>query len=226
MRHLSTGAAHLEHVLQDLRQVFFWSCVHDDDARKRAIGARAFDSLTSIIDSAVSVLRARHLDSNPASPAELAAVRLLEEVCTRLYFGSGAYERQQDDEAGLPTVESKQTFLRQYWPLIERLAANVQPQGLHHLFQIIEFAAESAPAVGFDHISRLLLGPGKAIGYQFETLTGDWLAKLVRRYLADHRAIFGDAQRRQVLIEVLDVFGKAGWKEALLLLFELPEMLR
>jgi hypothetical protein len=52
------------------------------------------------------------------------------------------------------------------------------------------------------------------------------LVKLVRRYLADHRDIFEDIDRRAKLIDVLELFSAAGWPEALKLLFELPDLLR
>jgi hypothetical protein len=49
---------------------------------------------------------------------------------------------------------------------------------------------------------------------------------LVRRYLADYRAIFEDQQRRARLVAVLELFSSVGWPDALKLLYELPDLLR
>jgi hypothetical protein len=51
--------------------------------------------------------------------------------------------------------------------------------------------------------------------------------KLVERYLAEHRALFReDAACRQALLEMLDIFVKAGWPAARQLTYRLDEVFR
>ena len=78
----------------------------------------------------------------------------------------------------------------------------------------------------FDRVSDLLVGPAAREGYHFESLGSDVLVRLIRRYLADHRAVFDDDVRRARLVRVLELFSSAGWPEALKLLYELPDLLR
>ena len=50
--------------------------------------------------------------------------------------------------------------------------------------------------------------------------------RTVQRYLADYRVVFEEAPRRERLVRTLEVFAKAGWPEAMRLLYELPDLLR
>lgn len=47
---------------------------------------------------------------------------------------------------------------------------------------------------------------GPQTGYQFEHLASDLMVKLGGRFLADHKEIFNDPQRRADLVETLEVF--------------------
>ena len=78
----------------------------------------------------------------------------------------------------------------------------------------------------FDRIAALIVGPAAREGYQFESFGSTVLVKLIRRYLADHRAVFEDEHRRASLVKVLELFSSAGWPDALQLLYELPDLLR
>jgi hypothetical protein len=48
---------------------------------------------------------------------------------------------------------------------------------------------------------------------------------IVGVYLADHRDIFSEPERREKLIACLDFFVEAGWPAARRLLYRLPELL-
>jgi hypothetical protein len=49
---------------------------------------------------------------------------------------------------------------------------------------------------------------------------------MITRYIADHRSIFEDNERRAALVEILRLFSEVGWSEALRLLYDLPDLLR
>jgi hypothetical protein len=51
------------------------------------------------------------------------------------------------------------------------------------------------------------------------------MVKLAGRYLADHKEIFDDPQRRGALVETLEIFVAAGWPAVRRLLYRLPELL-
>ena len=67
--------------------------------------------------------------------------------------------------------------------------------------------------------------PGRSLEYQFESLGADRFVEMVEIFLADHRDIFVDQKRREVLIACLDAFVEAGWSKARRLLYHLPELL-
>ncbi len=180
------------------------------DARSHLLGTPS--------DSAVATWR----------PLYEAADRLIDRICNQLYFGSGAFRSQGDAESrpGLQTASDKQRFLADYATTLDAIAIHPQARTVHNLFALLSYLVEGDPTGVFERISKILLGPAAADGYQFEALGLDSLVKLVRRYLADHKDIFEDAGRRRTLVRVLEAFSSAGWPEALKLLFELPDLLR
>lgn len=154
--------------------------------------------------------------------------RLLDHVCNQLYFGSGVF-RPSGSAEGLPALaerSAKRDFLDSYSDTLALLGETGTPRTLHHLVELYEFLADAAPEAVFDRVADILVGSGAREGYQFESLGSDVLVRLVRRYLADYREVFEDAQRRDKLVEVLELFSGAGWSEALKLLYELPDLLR
>lgn len=152
---------------------------------------------------------------------------LLSHACNQLYFGSGAFRNTSKAEPlGLATPEAMRLFLDEYSATLELIGQAGTPGTLHHLIELYEFVAAAAPETVFDRVSSILVGPAAREGYHFESLGSDVLVRLIRRYLADHRAVFDDEMRRAHLVRVLELFSNAGWPEALKLLYELPDLLR
>ena len=78
----------------------------------------------------------------------------------------------------------------------------------------------------FRRIARAIRG-GEAAGYQFDSLAADLFVRLLEVYLAEHRAMLQrDAEARARLIEILDVFVRAGWPKARRLTYGLHELFR
>ena len=117
-------------------------------------------------------------------------------------------------------------FLNEYRNILGLIGQSGGPRTVHHLVELYEFLAAAAPETVFDHIADLLVGPAAREGYHFESLGSDVLVRLVRRYLADHRNVFDDVDRRDRLVRVLELFSGAGSPEALKLLYDLPDLLR
>jgi hypothetical protein len=153
--------------------------------------------------------------------------KLLDHACNQLYFGSGAFQSRGDEERpGLRTPEAMRLFLSEYATILDTLGHAGTARTTHHLVELYEYLATAAPEIVFDHVADLLVGPAALEGYHFESLGSDVLVRLIRRYLADHRDVFADHDRRARLIRVLELFSSAGWPEALRLLYELPDLLR
>ncbi|CUJ69226.1 Uncharacterised protein [Achromobacter aegrifaciens] len=157
------------------------------------------------------------------------ADKVLDQICNQPYFGAGAFnpeKRGEKEPPGLPTPESKRQFIVDYGPVLDILDRHSAARTTYNLIGLYGFLADGDPGAIFDRMAALLLGAGVQDGYHHEQLGSEGLVKLVRRYLADHRRIFDDAQRRAKLIEILELFSGVGWPEALRLMFELPDLLR
>lgn len=233
---LRRGEAYLTPMLHSLRQVFFLAYLKtpsDDQLKMSARGRRVLDVILAATSAALNEARP-HLLGSPDDttvakwqPLFVAADRLIDQVCNQLYFGSGALSSDGDTEPlGLPDADAKQRFIEDYADVLDVISCHAQSRTVHNLIELYGFLLEGDPTAIFDRIALLLLGPAAADGYHFESLGSDGLVKLVRRYIADHRYIFESADRRERLIEVLELFSGAGWPDALKLLFELPDLLR
>ena len=234
---LRRGEAYLSPMFFGLREVFFFPFREAPKANELEMAHRAKRLLDFVVDAAIVVAtEARthlHRDADDSAvntwqPSFVAADRVIHQVCNQLYFGSGAFQRQGDTKSmpGLQSVFAKQKFLIDYANVLDAIATHAQVRTVHNFLELLDYLVEGNPTEVFDRVTKSLLGPAAEDGYQFESLGLDFLVKLVRRYLADHRDIFEDNIRRQKLIEVLELFSSSGWPEPMKLLFELPDLLR
>jgi hypothetical protein len=234
---LVRGDPYLWTMLSSLRGVFVFGYEDGAEPESIAMRDRARGVLSAVVTStAVAIGTAESfLRDKNGSDAErklmealyIAAERLLDQCCNQLYFASGAFRSSNEDEAsGLVTVLAKQKFLIDYGSILDQIGRNGAARTVHHLIELYAHLADAAPDAIFDHIATILVGPAVKDSYHFEALGADALVGLVRRYLADYRAVFEDQQRRSRLVAVLELFSSVGWPDALKLLYELPDLLR
>jgi hypothetical protein len=155
-----------------------------------------------------------------------AFAKLLDYVGDQLYFSSGAFQAdEKEQETGLVGVESKRAFLDDTSSLLSCIGDVGTPHTIFYLIDMLDFLRPADPARVFDLVAHALLEAGRKHGYQFESLGSDRFVEVVGVFLADHRDIFKDTDRRERLISCLDVFVEAGWPSARRLLYRLPELL-
>lgn len=154
------------------------------------------------------------------------SAKLLNNVSDQFYFASGAFKHSPGQKRGLDALEQKRAFLHDVAGTLRRIGDAGTPGTVHHLIELLDFLMPADPALVFDLTAHTLLGTGRAHGYQFESLGADRVVALVGRFLADHRDLFADEERRRKLIACLDVFMEAGWPSARRLLYRLPELLQ
>ncbi|WP_143101557.1 ATP-binding protein [Stigmatella aurantiaca] len=238
MANLVIGERYLLPMLSSLREVFFFRYGPDSTPDENALFQRAKDILGTVVATAVEVIEAarRELQRSDLAEADkaahekryLAGDRLLEQACSQLYFGSGAFRsgNRGEDKPGLTGSDAMRLFLGDFGLALKRIGQAGTPRTLHHLVELYAYLSDASPGEVFDRLADILAGPAIREGYHFESIASDVLVNLVRRNLADHRAIFEDTTRRSRLVEVLEVFSRAGWPEAMKLLYELPDLLR
>ena len=237
VKDLPHGAKFLTSMLYGLREVFFFAYRPTPSAED----LRMVQRLQRLVLLAATAAASAQEEARPHLPASSteeadrwqpqyeAAGKVLDQICNQLHFGAGAFDSGNRDDRevpGLSSPESKLRFIADYAPILDILDRCSQARTAYNLVGLYGFLAEGDPGAIFDRLAKLLLGAGAQDGYHYEQLGSEGLVKLVRRYLADYRGIFDDAQRRAKLIEILELFSGAGWPEALRLTFELPDLLR
>jgi hypothetical protein len=225
-RWLSDPTAHSEPLgtilfsLQDVVAPGLFTGQSEDDAlRHRAqallhrIVVAASEPLTTY-DPSVTV-------ADDQVPRLRACIELIDKAASQLYFASG---RDNDstrlDKAGCAI------YFREVAPTLELIADQAQPHAIYQLLQLVEILAPHEPERAFDLTARAIRGGGAKGGYQFESLGADLMVRLLSSCLADNKEIFAVEERRQALVDCLEIFMEAGWPSARKLLYRLPELLQ
>lgn len=166
---------------------------------------KSYDLNAEIPDDQVEALRA--------------CMVLLDTAGMQLYLGVSQTKGGTDSlsDAGCTT------FLKEMTSTIKLLGETPQPQTVYHLMQLIEILVPYGPSQAFDLTAHAIRAGGSQSGYQYESLGADLLVRLIGTFLADHKDIFADEDRRQALVGCLEIFMEAGWPAARRLLYRLPE---
>jgi hypothetical protein len=115
-------------------------------------------------------------------------------------------------------------FFNLAMPLLERMTQVHQPGITHQLVETLAHLAEHDP-------KRVLLAVHRAVPpgqlYEYEPLAVDLIVNLVQRYLAEYRdLVTTDNASLTALRELLEVFVRAGWPQAITLAYQLPDAFR
>ena len=151
--------------------------------------------------------------------------RLIDFLCRRMSVVTGASQSGTKEPPLLHSKALNGRFVTDMYCVLEGIGTVALPGTTHTLIGLLGYLAPGDPANAFDLISHALIRGGREYGYQFEGVGLDRVVEIVGYFLADHRGLFDDVQRRQRLIECLDMFVDAGWPAATRLLFRLPELL-
>jgi hypothetical protein len=218
-----------------LREAFFSRYAADAEQDDREMNDRAQEGLSKILGPALDISAKTHAVLASDAPDEEkrvavreynAAEKVIRSAMNQLYFGSGARADDKEDGPGLNNAGTKERFLVDYADILGLLRRSREPATLHHLIELYEYLIPGDPVAVFLAIHVILTGPGAEERYHFESLGNTAVVKVVRRYIADHRDIFEDHERRAKLVEILQLFSEIGWTDAIRLLYELPDLLR
>jgi len=226
------------HMLHDLRVPLTCGPTDCPDPTQDAVRRRTFHLIDRLFHSALGGLRqitAAHAEvSFPAWPeahqqkARLLA-RLIDQVASQIYFASGASDNK--DQSGtrrerLLTREAQERFYREVAPILDALADVGLPTVAHHLLKTLEAFIPLDPRGVFLRVGRVVRS-GQEGGYQYESAAVQLIVNLVERYLAEYRTLLREEEEcRRALLEILDVFVRAGWPSARRLVYRLDEIFR
>lgn len=209
--------------ITDLRQVYVYGLYGELHQNAGSIRQRALDLLHASV-SRLHDLVLPHFDR--VEPTEdqredaSRCLKLVDTACMQLYFAieSLGVEGEKSDALRTSFGEVRETL-----KLIGDVGA---PHTIYYLLQMLEEFIPAEAGTAFDLLANALLGGGQRLGYQYESMGADLLVRLVGVYLADHKEIFEQPDRRQALIGCLEVFMKAGWPSARRLLYRLPDLVQ
>ena len=225
------------HVLGQLRNALTHGPTEPSDPKADTVRNRAMDTLKLLLRSTQSSLRdlevrnaAIGFNDWPQGDREITTslMRLIDGIGSEVYFASGAFNAKSQGRAqGVRQVspQSKRLY-QEAGAILDELADSALPSVAHHLLETLEHFVPVDPRGVFLRIHRVV-SAGQQAGYQYESMAADLIVRLVERYLAEYRKLLQqDADCRRALIEVLDVFVKAGWPSALRLTYRLGEIFR
>lgn len=230
----------LDELFRHMRGKFFHGFLPESDvrhiqgARAHALAARAVESCRVQFEVAKTRLQGMPPDHSDRSAVEadyIGADRVIHEIVTQLYYGSGAYrpdhsEKRVIDDAPLAAAAHKVAFLDLWSDAFDNIEAVATPHTIKQLLELYEYLFDADPPRLFKRMASFLTGPAAQEYYQGEQLAAKDLVEFVRMLLADYRPLFSDPAQRDRLLDILSLFADAGWPEAMRLLWELPELLR
>ncbi len=151
---------------------------------------------------------------------------LLEACSKEIYFASGASDAKADNKAIRTDLPIAARFLKELAQALEHLAETGLPQIVHFILQTLEHLLPSNPRAAFHLVARTVVA-GKKSGYQYDPLAVELVVGIATRFLAEYRALLQqDAALRDALLDVLDVFVRAGWQEAQHVTYGLQDIFR
>jgi hypothetical protein len=225
------------HVLGHLREPLTHGPTASSDPEAGAVRRRGLELLERILRSSrdgLKELDGRHagvgFDKWPQADQKTAKslMRLVDAIGREVYFASGAYDAKSQGQArGVREVtpQSKR-FYQEADSILDELTDAPLPSVAHYLLETLEHFIPVDPRGVFLRIHRVVLA-GQQAGYQYESMAVELIVRLVERYLAEYRTLLQqDGDCRSALIEVLDVFVKAGWPSARRLAYRLEEIFR
>lgn len=194
----------------------------DKDVGIRQRSQSLVSDIVDVVNSRLAIHIAAHQPDETAIAEALECAKLIDTVAMQMFFATGRRNEQRDGNTALDLAGLK-VFLRENASLLKRVGEYAQPHTTYYLLQLVERLVEVDAAAAFDLAASYLLS-GRRSGYQYESMGADLMVRLVGIFLADHKEIFEDSDRRASLVDCLETFLEAGWPAARRLLYRLPEL--
>ena len=160
--------------------------------------------------------------------------KVIDEVIIRLYFAV-AYKRNQSEK---PTTGISRELRCEYYntvkPLMEQVITLAQkPESgimfaptAHYLMQLLRSFLDCNPKEVL-HLAAGVVKSSEQFGYTLDTLAVMEVVEFVEIVLADYRhEVRDDEECLEDLLNLLDMFAKTGWTDALKLVWRLDEVFR
>ena len=159
--------------------------------------------------------------------------RVIDEVIMRLYFEIAREKDGVEEPVEEIPYELRRRFYSEVKPLMEGVIDfALDPENgvmfaktAHYFMELLTSFLSCNPKEVL-HLAEGVARSSERFGYNLDALAVEDVVKFVEIVLADHRDEVRDGQGLKDLLNLLDIFAKTGWSEALRLVWRLDEVFR
>ena len=204
----------------------------------KVIVERSINWLNSAIDSAArgisELLKISEENPDRDITSKLHSVYcIIDEIITRIYFASDVKDSLRKKDNIKITDEQR----KKYYFMIKALLLNIltytsdNNKGFlfaptaHYFMELLNGVIKYDPK-GVLFMASVVATSSERTGYNLDSLAVAEVVKLVETILADYRHEIRDANSLENLLNLLDIFAKIGWPEAIKLVWRLDEIFR
>jgi hypothetical protein len=201
------------------------------EAITKDVRSRAIKLLLEIVTALNSILD-RVITSNPFDSARYGKIlKLTDSVTFRISIGLDA----DPDLKGIsnPLDESQQrSAIQEYLPVLKELLSSradgephLSGSAAYNLMKIFNAVLKFDPVAILELASRACRA-ASALGYHYDSMAIGETVKLIEKTLADHHEVLRRTDAASYVSQILDIFVKAGWSQAVQLVMRLDVALR
>lgn len=158
---------------------------------------------------------------------------VIDEIVMRIYFAANVRDKSGGKNESNMSDEQRKVFYFKIKPLLEKVLtfALDEKSGMmfaptaHHFVQLLNGILRYDPQ-GVLHLAAGVAKASEPFGYNIDSMAVGEVVKLVEAILADFRDKVRDGDSLQDLLDLLDIFAKTGWPDALRLVWRLDEVFR
>jgi hypothetical protein len=190
--------------------------------------------LQRVIISTYKALKAITEKPEAATPGNAASdlLGLLDEIALRVYLALDVNAQLRSASPGLSDSGRKDLYF-ELKPILGLLTLRAEipgrhylaPRTAHNLMETFNGVLSFDPAAVITYASAVCRA-SSALSYQFDPMAIGEMVNLVERVLADFKEVLRDTSIANALGDMLDIFVRAGWPQAMQLTFKLDNVIR
>ena len=195
----------------------------DDRPDAASVRGRGFALMAQLLDVACQRFDDLLGQAPPDRRALQKVSQLLDTLCAELYFSSGAYERDEDEEG---EVLDPARFYAEASSVLDQAVRVSIPRAADHVVRTLTHFVDVDPPGVLARLRKALVA-GERWGLAGDSLTEAHMMPTVSHILAAHRdLLMRDSQARADLVAALSTFSRAGSPSARRILYGLDDMFR
>ena len=204
----------------------------------REMARRVIELLEKVIDVVSNRIRELHKILKEHETEEVAkqlhsTYEVIDRVITRLYYEVAHEKGQSEKQTEKISLELRRDFYNEVKPLMQQVITFAQDPAsgimfaptAHYFMQLLRSFLGCNPKEVL-HLAVGVVKSSEQFGYTLDALAVMEVVEFVEIVLADYRHEVRDGEALEDLLNLLDLFAKIGWSDALKLVWRLDEVFR